>query len=72
MIIDTTPRAWTARDLRTVSAAPLTPYCEGFNDACYQCIYYNPYRPGTQANRDYKEGHEDGSRDRQLPANMGG
>jgi hypothetical protein len=72
MIIDTTPQELRPRDFRTVSAHPLTPYCEGYNDACYQHLYYNPYRPDTRENRDYNRGHEDGTRDRDLPASMGG
>jgi hypothetical protein len=67
-----TMQAMTAKDMRTVGSGPMTAYCLGWNDAYYQAIYYNPYRQGTQAQREYEDGHHDGSDARVLPANMGG
>lgn len=66
-----TMQAMTAKDMRTVTANVITPYCLGWNDAYYQGIFYNPYRCGTKAQREYDDGHHDGSEARVLPANMG-
>lgn len=68
-MIDT--ETYTARDLRTVTCNPVTAYALGYDDAYYQCIYYNPYRAGTQAQREYEEGHGDGKSMRCLTANAG-
>ena len=72
MIYDTTEECWTAKDLRTVTAAPLTPYCLGWNDAYYQDVYYCPYGRDTQAAIDYRDGHVDGKEARAYPAAVGG
>ncbi len=49
-----------ARDLRTISATPLTPYRRGWEDAYYQNIYYNPAPRNTAEFGEYDAGHEEG------------
>lgn len=61
--------ALTARDLRTVAAAPLTPYRRGWDDARYQHIYDNPYRTGCALWHEYDQGHQDGIEARVMTVN---
>lgn len=54
----------TSSDLRDNRrfGVPVPPYTRGFEDACYEHAYTNPYKPGTLAAGDYRDGFEDGRR----------
>lgn len=59
---DASPALVTSSDLRDNRrfAVPVPPYTRGFEDACYEHTYTNPYKPGTIAAGAYDEGFVDG------------